>query len=66
MPPRMFLRQLRRFRAVGPWPMPQGFRKRLAPPYLAQVYKSGISGAEYGRCWIQNHHLEKCSPAQEI
>ncbi len=51
---------------MDPWLMPQGFRKRLAPSHLAQVYKSGITGVGYGRGWIQNHHLEKCSPAQEI
>ena len=61
-----FLRQLRRFRQVDPWPMPAGFKKRLAAPYLAQVYKGGTSGVEYARRWISAHKLEKCSPAQEM
>jgi hypothetical protein len=61
-----FLKQLRRYREVHPWPMPAGYRKRLAPTYLAGVYKNGISGVEYGRRWIAAHKLEKCSLAQEI
>ena len=46
--------------------MPAGFRKRLAPPYLAAVYKNGITGVEYARRWIASHKLEKNSPAQEM
>ena len=49
-----------------PWPMPAGFRQRLAAPYLAQVYKGGTTALEYARRWIQNHRLEKCSPAQDM
>ena len=39
-----FFHQLRRYREVSPWPLPAGYRTRLAPGYLAQVYKNGVSG----------------------
>ena len=61
-----FLRQLRRYREVEPWPMPAGYRKRLAAPYLAGVYRNGTTGVEYARRWIASHKLEKNSPAQEM
>ena len=62
----VFLRQLKKFREVSPWPMPLGYRQRLAPSYLCQVYKSGQSGVEYARRWMQAHSLQNCSPAQEM
>ena len=40
-----FLTQLRAYRDVPPWPVPTGYRKRLAPSYLAQVYKHGATAA---------------------
>jgi hypothetical protein len=61
-----FLRQLRRYRDVSPWPMPSGFRSRLAAPYLSQVYRNGTAGVQYAQRWIQTHGLERCVPAQEL
>ena len=61
-----FLRQLRRYREITPWPMPMGYRKRMAAPYLAQVYRAGGLAATYAQNWIMQRGLRKCSPAQEM
>ena len=61
-----FLAQLRKYREVRPWPMPEGYQQRLAPNYLAQVYKSGQTGVEYARKWLRDHGLSGCAPAQEM
>ena len=61
-----FLGQLRAYRKVEQWPMPAGYRERLAPNYLAQVYKGGTTAVEYARRWLRERGLQKCSPAQEM
>ena len=65
-PHQAFLAQLRKYREVRPWPMPEGYQQRLAPNYLAQVYKSGQTGVEYARKWLRDHGLSGCAPAQEM
>ena len=52
-----FLRQLRRYREVSPWPMPVGYKQRLSPVYLSQVYRSGTTGVEYAKRWLLAHGL---------
>ena len=46
--------------------MPAGYRERIAPAYLAQVYKGGTTAVEYARRWLRDRGLGKCSPAQEM
>ena len=46
--------------------MPMGYRSRLAPTYLAQVYRSGQPASTYAANWLKTHSLEKCAPAQEM
>ena len=62
-----FLRQLRRFREIpaSEWPMPMGYQKRLAPSYLAEVYRDGTA-VQYARRWLQEHGLQRNAPAQEM
>ena len=61
-----FLSQLRAYRSVEPWPMPVGYRERITPSYLAQVYRGGTTAVEYARRWLRDRGLMKCSPAQEM
>ena len=61
-----FLRQLRRYKDVRPWPMPEGYQQRLAPSYLAQVYKNGVPAVQYAKKWIQDHQLSSCTAALEM
>ena len=46
--------------------MPVGYRERIAPSYLAQVYRGGTTAVEYARRWLRDRSLMKCSPAQEM
>ena len=66
-PHQAFLRQLRRYRdiPISSWPMPPGYQKRLAPTYLADVYRTGTAAA-YARTWIRDHSLQNNVPAQEM
>ena len=61
-----FLKQLKLYRDISPWPMPLGYRKRIAAPYLARVYKMGNTAVEYARNFIRAHGLDKCAPVQEM
>ena len=45
--------------------MPPGFQTRIAPQYLAEVYRYP-SAAAYAQQWIQSHELQKNVPAQEM
>eukprot|EP00969_Alexandrium_andersonii_P036302 1591000-Alexandrium_andersonii.AAC.1 len=51
-PCQAFLRQLRRYGSVELWPMPPGYKKRLAAQYLAKVYSSGTALA-HAKEWIR-------------
>ena len=42
-----------------------GYQKRLAPTYLADVYRTGTAAA-YARTWIRDHSLQNNVPAQEM
>ena len=50
---------------LSEWPMPPGYQKRLAPSYLAEVYRSGTA-VGYAKAWLREHELSNNVPAQEM
>ena len=61
------MEQLSKFREIplSEWPMPPGYQQRLAPSYLAEVYRGGTAVA-YAKAWLREHELVHCVPAQEM
>ena len=43
------------------WPMPAGFRTRLAPEFFSRVYSAPRSAVEYGQKWAEEHGCSHCS-----
>ena len=66
-PHEAFLEQLSKYREIPSheWPMPPGYQKRLAPSYLAEVYRSGTA-VSYAKNWLREHSLANNVPAQEM
>ena len=64
----LILEELKRFKAIATslWPLPRGYRERLAPAYLAYVYSNGQRAEEHGNKYISEHGLEECFPAREL
>jgi len=44
----------------GDWPLPRGYRTRIAASYLAWVYSHAKSAAEYFALWEHKHSLADC------
>jgi len=63
-----FTAELRRYRPVPEkeWPLPPGFRARVAPAFLAFVYGRSESGEKFGKKYLEEHGLNDCFAAQEI
>ena len=63
-----FVEELRNYRPVEDpnWPLPEGYRARLAPAFLAYVYARATSGKEYAAMYLEKHGLNECFAAQEI
>lgn len=66
-PHQVFLEQLKSYRDIpaSQWPMPPGYTQRLAPHYLAEVYRDGTT-VQSVRRWLRDHDLTKNVPAQEM
>jgi len=64
----VFLEELKNYREikVEDWPLPTGYQQRLAPIFLAEVYKGGQTGENYAKEYRRKHGLEECLAAQEI
>ena len=54
--------ELRFFQAVAEkdWPLPRGYRVRIAAAYLAWVYSHAESAEKYFWIWAQKHGVEHC------
>ena len=69
-PQAVFLEALRGFREADAerWnqSFPFGFRARVAPEFLADVYSSGRKGKDWAREWLRERQLLDCLPAREL
>jgi hypothetical protein len=45
---------------------PHGYRQRIAPNFLGEVYASGKTAKEWAKSWIRDKGLGECSEAREI
>ena len=63
-----FAAELRRYQPVpeAEWPLPEGYRARLAPALLAYIYGRAKTGSEFGSSYLQDHGLEDCYAATEL
>ena len=52
--------------AVMATQFPLGFRTRVAPEFLADVFASGQRGVAWARDWLRARHLLDCSQAREL
>jgi len=48
------------------WPLPSGYRARLAPAYFAHIYGSQAKAKNYGEKFLRDHGLEDCYAARRI
>ena len=58
---------LRDYKDIPPerWPMPIGFRQRVAPEYFSKIYSvQGRTGGDYGREFLLTHGASTCNIAQ--
>ena len=64
----MYMQELRTYREIPleDWPLPIGYQQRLAPAFLAEIFKQGRSAEAVGREFLRTHGLEDCLLAQEI
>lgn len=64
----LFVDELRNYReiALEDWPLPPGYQHRLAPAFLAEVYRQGRSAEAVGKEFVRTHCLDDCMVAQEI
>ena len=62
-PQQAWLDALKEFCEVPPeeWPMPVGFKSRIAPEYFFRVYSSPKPGIEHGQKWAEEHGCIGCS-----
>ena len=62
------VKELERYQSVkdSEWPLPPGYRQRLAPSYIAHVYGKSSRGYEYAQEYLRVHGLDDCYAAQEI
>ena len=63
-----FTEELKHFRPVeeANWPLPKGYRARLAPVFFAWIFAHFKSGREFADDFISKHGLSECFAAQEI
>jgi len=70
LPQQMFLAQLDQYREVDTemWnaQFPVGFRERVAPSFLAEVFSTGKNGEQWARDFVRDHALQECHPAREL
>ena len=45
---------------------PPGYRERLAPAFLADVYSQGPPAQEWARAWLRERELLECVEAREL
>ena len=69
-PQETYLRVLDNYREVDKeaWAahFPTGYRERVAPAWLGQVYSTGKTGKAYAKEYIRDRHLAKCDEAREL
>jgi len=65
-----YARALAEFRdiAMDEWSVhfPTGFRARMAPNFLADVYSQGKRGQEWAKSWLRERQLMECPGAREL
>ena len=63
-----YVQELKNYKDIplSEWPLPVGYQQRLAPAYLAEVYRSGNTGENYAKEFRRQHGLNDCLAAQEI
>jgi len=63
-----FSEELKRYQPISEkeWPLPPGYRARVAPAFLAFIYARAESGEKYGKKYLEDHGLGDCFAAQEI
>ena len=56
----LVLEELRRYKDISDrdWPLPVGYRQRLAPSYIAFVYSKHSRAEDFGDKFISDHGLE--------
>jgi hypothetical protein len=70
LPQQLFLQQLEDYREVDPgiWntQFAAGFRERVAPLFMAEVFSTGKTGERWARDFVRDHGLAECHPAREL
>ena len=64
----MVKNEIGRYREVAEkdWPLPKGFRSRVAPSLLPELYKDGRRGEETAQRFLEDHGLKDCYTAKEM
>ncbi|CAK0885631.1 unnamed protein product [Prorocentrum cordatum] len=70
MPQQVFLEQLEDFKEcpASEWAtkMPEGYRERIAPDVLSEVYSTGKTAEAWARDFIRDRGLTDCNTAREM
>eukprot|EP00959_Pyramimonas_sp_CCMP1952_P287270 6007673-Pyramimonas_sp.AAC.1 len=70
MPQQVFLEQLEDFKEypASEWAtkMPEGYRERIAPDVLSEVYSTGKTAEAWARDYIRDRGLADCNTAREM
>jgi hypothetical protein len=68
-PQQKWLAALKNYRDIpaAQWPLPDGFRQRVAPEYLSKVYQSPTgTGVDYAEAFLESHGCKACSFAKTM
>ena len=68
-PQAVWLEQLKQYVEIPAhqWPMPEGYRSRVAPQYFSKVYSvPGRTATEYGERFLEEHGLKGCTLARGL
>ena len=69
-PQETYLRLLETYREVDKdyWAahFPVGYRERVAPAWLGQVYSTGKTGKQFAKDFVRDRQLGKCNEAREL
>ena len=60
--------EIGRYREVAEkdWPLPKGFRSRVCPSLLPELYKDGRRAEETAQRFLEDHALKECYTAKEM
>jgi hypothetical protein len=69
-PQETIVRALKEYQTLDPSVMvdafPPGYRERIAPRFLAQVYSTGRTAKDWSKSWIKERKLDNCDDARRL